>query len=80
MAKNTKEEKIRMNRLKVVLAEKDISHKALAEMVNKRPNTITRICNNESQPTIKFLREIAIALGVNVQELLMPTPIQSDEK
>lgn len=74
MAENTKGEKIKMNRLKVVLAEKDISHKALAEMVNKRPNTITRICNNESQPTIKFLREIAFALEVNVQELLIPTP------
>lgn len=78
--KQMRDDKIKMNRLKVVLAEKDITHKALAEMVNKRPNTITRICNNESQPTIKFLREIAIALGVNVQELLMPTPTRSIEK
>ena len=69
-----KEGKIRMNRIKVVLAELNISQKALAEMVNKTPNTITRICNNESQPTVKLLREIAIALEVNVQELLIPTP------
>ncbi len=69
-----KEEKIRMNRIKVVLAELNISQKALAEMVNKTPNTITRICNNESQPTVKLLREIALALEVNVQELLVPTP------
>lgn len=69
-----KEEKIRMNRIKVVLAELNISQKALAEMVSKTPNTITRICNNESQPTVKLLREIAIALEVNVQELLVPTP------
>lgn len=69
-----KEEKIRMNRIKVVLAELNISQKALAEMVSKTPNTITRICNNESQPTVKLLRDIAIALEVNVQELLVPTP------
>lgn len=72
-----KEEKIRMNRIKVVLAELNISQKALAEMVSKTPNTITRICNNESQPTVKLLREIAIALEVNVQELLMPTPAKT---
>ncbi|WP_343635207.1 helix-turn-helix transcriptional regulator [Fluviicola sp.] len=72
-----KEEKIRMNRIKVVLAELNISQKALAEMVNKTPNTITRICNNESQPTVKFLRDIAIALEVNVQELLVPTPAKT---
>lgn len=74
-----KEEKIRMNRIKVVLAELNISQKALAEMVNKTPNTITRICNNESQPTVKLLRDIAIALEVNVQELLTPTPSKSRE-
>ncbi len=74
MTKAAKEDKIRMNRLKVVLADLDITQKALAEMVNVTPNTITRICNNENQPTIKLLRDIAIALEVNVQELLMPTP------
>lgn len=73
MAKKKKEEKIRINRLKVVLAEKDISHKDLAEMVNKSPNTITRICNNESQPTLGFLREIALVLDVDIRELLVPT-------
>lgn len=72
-----KEEKIRMNRIKVVLAELNISQKALAEMVSKTPNTITRICNNESQPTVKLLRDIAIALEVNVQELLVPTPAKT---
>lgn len=66
-----------MNRLKVVLADVNITQKALAEMVSVTPNTITRICNNENQPTIKLLRDIAIALEVNVQELLMPTPVKS---
>lgn len=75
-----KEEKIRMNRIKVVLAELNISQKALAEMVSKTPNTITRICNNESQPTVKLLREIAIALEVNVQELLVPTPAKTRDQ
>jgi putative transcriptional regulator len=73
MAKSTKEEKIKINRLKVVLAEMEISHKELAERVGKTPNTITRICNNESQPTLKFLREIALALDVDIKDLLIST-------
>lgn len=66
-------DKVKINRLKVVLAEKEISQKRLAEMVGKAPNTITRICNNESQPTLKFLREIALALDVDIRQLLVPT-------
>lgn len=65
--------KIKINRLKVVLAEKEISHKAFAEMVSKTPNTITRICNNETQPSLKFLREIAFALDIDISELLHRT-------
>ncbi len=67
------EEKIKINRIKVVLAEKDVSQKELAKMVNKAPNTITRICSNESQPKLGLLREIALALDVDIRELLIPT-------
>ncbi len=73
MAKKKAPEKIKINRLKVILAEKEMTHKQLAEKVKKTPNTITRICNNESQPTLKLLREIAIALNVDIRELLVPT-------
>lgn len=66
-------EKIKINRLKIVLAEKEMTHKDLAVLVSKAPNTITRICNNESQPTLKFLREIALALKVDIRTLLVPT-------
>ncbi len=73
MAKKKVPEKIRINRIKVVLAEKEMTHKDLSEKVKKTPNTITRICNNESQPTLKLLREIALALNVDIRELLIPT-------
>jgi putative transcriptional regulator len=66
-------EKIKINRLKLVLAEKDISHKDFARMIKKAPNTITRICNNEQQPSLKVLRDMAIALDVDISELLVPT-------
>ena len=66
-------EKIKINRLKVVLAEKDISHKDFANMVSKTPNTISRICNNDTQPSLKFLREMAITLNIDITELLIRT-------
>lgn len=64
-------EKLKINRIKAVLAEKDISHKELAGMVGKTPSAITRICNNDFQPTLKLLREIAIVLDVSICELLI---------
>ena len=66
-------EKIKINRLKLVLADQDLSHKDFAKMVRKTPNTITRICNNEQQPSLKVLRDMAIALDVDITELLVPT-------
>lgn len=69
-------EKIKINRLKVVLTEKEISHKDFAQMMKKAPNTITRICNNEQQPSLFMLREMAIALDVDISELLIPTKLR----
>lgn len=66
-------EKIKVNRLKVVLTEKEITHKDFAKLMKKAPNTITRICNNEQQPSLLMLREMAIALDVEISELLVPT-------
>ena len=66
-------DKLKINRIKVVLAEHDLTQRELARRVKKAPNTITRICNNESQPTLKLLREIALALDVDIRELLIPT-------
>lgn len=42
-------------------------------MVGKTPNTITRICNNEQQPSLMILREMALALDVDISELLVRT-------
>jgi transcriptional regulator with XRE-family HTH domain len=65
--------KIKINRLKIVLAEREVTQKMLAEKVGMMPNSITRICNNDSQPPLLKLREIAIVLDVDIRELLIPT-------
>jgi putative transcriptional regulator len=53
------------------LVEMDISQKEFAELMNVDRNSISRICNNKSQPPLKFLFEIAYALGIDAKDLLV---------
>lgn len=73
MAKKKEKEFIEINRIRVILAEKNITHKELARRVGNTPQSITRICNNKSQPNLKLLREIALALDVDIRDLLVST-------
>jgi len=63
----------KINRIKVVLAEKDIQQKELAEHLGKNANTVASFCNNKSQPHLKDLKEIAEFLDVDIRELLEGT-------
>ena len=59
------------NRLKVVLAEKKITNKELADYLDVRPGTVSRWCTNDSQPNIAMLFAIAQYLEVKVCSLLL---------
>ncbi len=65
----------KINRIKEVLALKDLSQKELTERLGKSKNAITAICNNKSQPYLKDLRRIAIILDVDIKELLYSTKL-----
>ncbi|WP_369074976.1 helix-turn-helix transcriptional regulator [Chryseosolibacter histidini] len=45
-------------------------------MIGVSPNTIYRFCKNESQPSLKLLRKMAIILGINIHDLIIPTPVK----
>lgn len=64
---------IEMNRIRVVLAEKNMSQKELAGLVGITPQSITRMCSNKSQPNVRMLWKIALALEVDVRDLLNST-------
>jgi putative transcriptional regulator len=64
---------IEINRLRVVLAEKNMSQKELAHLVGNSPQSITRMCSNKSQPTLRMLRKMALALDVDIKDLLNST-------
>ena len=59
-----------LNRLKVVLAEKRLTNKWLAEQLGKDPATISKWCTNNAQPNLENLFDIARCLNVDVKELV----------
>lgn len=66
-------EVIYINRLKVVLAEKHLSNKWLADKLGKDQGTVSKWCTNNMQPNLETLRDIAQLLDINVTDLLWPT-------
>ena len=59
-----------LNRIKVMLAERMVSNKELAEMLGKDPATISKWVTNTSQPTLESLIEIAKALKCDIGDLV----------
>ncbi|AZI55169.1 MULTISPECIES: helix-turn-helix transcriptional regulator [Epilithonimonas] len=58
-----------INRLKVVLAEKNLSSKWLSEQLGKNEATVSRWCTNEVQPPLKTFVKIAEKLDVKLTTL-----------
>ena len=63
-------EKQPLNRIKVMLAERMVSNKELAEMLGKDPATISKWVTNTSQPTLENLIEIARCLKCDMNDLV----------
>jgi transcriptional regulator with XRE-family HTH domain len=59
-----------INRIKVVLVEKNLSSKWLAEQLGKNEATISRWCTNDVQPPLPTLVKIAELINVSPRELL----------
>lgn len=59
-----------LNRIKVVLAEKQRTNKWLAEKLGKGAATVSKWCTNSAQPNLENLVEIAKCLEVEVSELV----------
>lgn len=62
-----------LNRLKIVLVEQGKSGRWLAEQLNKSEHTVSRWCQNKTQPSVAQLNEIAQVLGVDVRSLINST-------
>ncbi len=61
------------NRLKIVLVEQGRTNRWLAEQLGKTEHTVSRWCQNKTQPTISVLGQIAQILDVDVRLLIKST-------
>ena len=61
---------VKLNRLKIVLAERDITNKWLAEQLNVSEITVSRWVSNKCQPPLEQLYSIAQVLDVSPRELI----------
>lgn len=62
-----------MNRIKAVLAEKQLTSKWLASELGKAENTVSRWCSNRVQPSLEILPEIATILDIDIHDLITST-------
>ena len=65
----------KINRLKVVLVEKERSGKWLADQLGKSTCTVSKWCSNTTQPDLQTLTRIAQLLKVDTRDLLTPSNI-----
>lgn len=64
---------VNLNRIKVVLVEKDKTGKWISEQLGKSTCTVSKWCKNTAQPDLNTLDKIAKLLDVNVTYLLNAT-------
>lgn len=66
-------DKINYNRIKAVLAEKNVSSKDLAKQLGKTESTVSRWCTNDVQPAVEVFYQIAEFLEVDIRDLFVST-------
>lgn len=69
-----------LNRLKVVLADKNKTNKWLAEQLGRDRATISKWVTNSSQPPLEAMIQIAQCLGVGIEELVRMPESQKIEE
>ena len=62
---------MKLNRIKLVLVEKDRSQTWLAEQIGKSLSTVNAYCSNRQQPTLEVLNKIAEVLSVSISDLIV---------
>ncbi len=62
---------MKLNRIKLVLVEKEVSQTELAKKLGKSFSTINAYCSNRKQPSLELLNEIADILSVSMKDLIV---------
>lgn len=68
-----------LNRLRVVIAEKNLSNKWLSERLGIGQPTISKWVTNSAQPSLEMLIKLSKVLEVDVNELIRPDEVTVDD-
>lgn len=62
---------MKLNRIKLVLVEKEVSQTELAKKLGKSFSTINAYCSNRKQPSLELQNDIADILSVSMKDLIV---------
>ena len=67
-----------LNRLRVIIAEKNLTNKWLSEQLGVGQATVSKWVQNNAQPNLEMLIKISKLLNVDINELIRPDEVQMD--
>ena len=67
-----------LNRLRVIIAEKNLTNKLLSEQLGVSQATVSNWVQNNAQPNLEMLIKISKILNVDINELIRPDEVQMD--
>jgi transcriptional regulator with XRE-family HTH domain len=62
--------KKKLNRIKIILAEKGKTSIWLAQELKRDKSTVSRWCTNDMQPSLETLFQIALVLNVSAKDII----------
>lgn len=69
-----------INRIKVILAERNLQNKWLAEQIGRDQATVSKWVTNSCQPSLDMLIKIAKVLNVDLNELVRFDEVSIDSE
>ena len=70
----------KLNRLRVVMAKKELSNMWLSEILGVSQATVSKWVTNFSQPNLEMLIKISKLLEVDVNDLIRPEEVVIEKK
>ena len=69
-------EQKKLNRLRVIIAEKNLTNKWLSEQLGFGQATISKWVQNNAQPNLEMLIKLSIILDVDINDLIRSEEVQ----
>jgi len=76
MAKKAKKEKINLNRIRIVLAERSKSNRWLADQLGVTEGTVSKWVTNTHQPSLETLYRISVLFSIDIHDLIESTLVK----